>query len=258
MRTSIRTAAAGIALSLALTASPSLAQGDLVPGDITFSGYVQGVTDYRFRGLSASGGDPAVQGTINANHSSGFYVGAWASSIDDGGTDVLGELELDLYAGWTGEVSPGFTLDVGMLRYVYPTNSFGPVDYWEPYASIATTYGPVSAKLGVAYAWEQRALDTDLDGDKDDNLYVYTDLSAGVPTTPITLNAHLGWADGAQSPDFLTGKSARQNSGFDYSVGATYNFTDTFSVGASYVGVDGNSIDGFSDDTVVATVRLAL
>ncbi|HEX2139713.1 MAG TPA: TorF family putative porin, partial [Woeseiaceae bacterium] len=119
MRTSIRTAPAGIALSLALTASPSLAQGDLVPGDITLSGYVQGVTDYRFRGLSASGGDPAVQGTINANHSSGFYVGAWASSIDDGGTDILGELELDLYAGWTGEVSPGFTLDVGMLRYVY-------------------------------------------------------------------------------------------------------------------------------------------
>lgn len=258
MRTSVQAFVTATVLSLGFAASPSFAQGTMVPDEITFSGYVQGVTDYRFRGLSASGGDPAVQGTINANHTSGFYAGAWASSIDDGGTDILGELELNLYAGWTGEVSPGFVLDAGMLRYVFPTNSFGPADYWEPYVSVGTTYGPLSAKVGAAYAWKQRALDTDLDGDKDDNLYIYTDLSAGIPTFPVTLNAHVGWADGAQSPNFLTGKSLRHNSGFDYAFGATYNVTDTFSVGASYVGVDGNEIDGFSNDTVVATVKLAL
>jgi uncharacterized protein (TIGR02001 family) len=263
MRTSIKALAAATVLAGGFAAIPAMAQDETAPpSDITFSGYVQGVTDYRFRGLSASGGDPAIQGSINLNHASGFYAGAWASSIQDAVNPATGantgEVELDLYAGWTGEVTPGLTLDAGMLRYVYTTNEFGPADYWEPYASLATTYGPVNAKVGVAYAWKQRALDTDGDGDKDDNLYLFTDISAGIPTTPITLNAHLGWADGAQDPDFLTGAAARQGSGFDYSVGATYNVTDKLSVGAAYVGVDGNSFDEFSDDTVVATIKLAL
>jgi uncharacterized protein (TIGR02001 family) len=266
MRTSTKALMAATLLASGLTAAPAFAQDEDALGGVTFSGYVQGVTDYRFRGLSASGGDPAIQGSINLNHASGFYAGAWASSIDDGGTDVLGEVELDLYAGWTGDVTPGLTADVGILRYVYPTNSFGPVDYWEPYASLGTTYGPLNAKVGVAYAWKQRALGfTDGTPDKDDNLYVFTDLSAGVPTTPITLNAHLGYADGAQSPKLLTrgpldatGALVDRDGGFDYSVGATYNVTPKLSLSASYVGVDGASIDDFSDDTVVASIKLAL
>ena len=260
MRMTIKALAAATVLAAGFAAAPASAQdATAVPGEFTFSGYVQGVSDYRFRGLSASGGDPAIQGTINLNHSSGFYAGAWASSLDANSGPFYGDVELDLYVGWTGQVTPGLTADIGLLRYVYPSNEgFGPADYFEPYASLATTLGPVSAKVGAAYAWKQRALDTDGDGDKDDNLYLFTDLSAGIPTTPVTLNAHLGWADGAQDPDFLTGAAIRQGSGFDYSVGATFNVTDKFSVGAAYVGVDGNSIEDFSDDTVVATIKLAL
>ena len=89
----------------------------------------------------------------------------------------------------------------------------------------------------------------------DDNTYVFTDLGAGIPSTPISVAAHLGYADGVQSPDLLTGSGT--GGGFDYSVGATYAITPKFSVGASYVGVDGNSIKRFSDDTIVATVKLA-
>ena len=44
-------------------------------------GNVSLTTDYRFRGVSLSGGDPAIQGGITATHDSGFYVGAWSSSI---------------------------------------------------------------------------------------------------------------------------------------------------------------------------------
>ena len=263
MRTTIKTLAAATALAAGFAAAPAFAQDEAAPpSDVTFSGYVQGVTDYRFRGLSASGGDPAIQGSINVNHSSGFYAGAWASSIQDTvnlatGANT-GEVELDLYAGWTGEVTPGLTFDGGILRYVYTTNESGPADYWEPYASLGTTVGPVSGKVGVAYAWKQRALDNNGSGDKDHNLYVFTDLSAGIPTTPITLNAHLGYADGAQSPKFLTGDSLDYDGGFDYSVGATYNITPKLSIGASYIGVDGDSFDEFSNDTVVGTIKLAL
>ena len=58
-----------------------------------------------------------------------------------------------------------------------------------------------------------------------------------------------------QSPDLLTGKGT--GGGFDYSVGATYNITPKLSIGAQYVGVDGDSFDGFSNDTVVGTLKLA-
>ena len=45
--------------------------------------------------------------------------------------------------------------------------------------------------------------------------------------------------------------------GFDYSLGATWNITKNLSLGATYVGVDGNSISGFSNDTVVGTLKLS-
>ena len=249
MRTSKLALAAASLFAAAISASPAFAEDQTdPPGDFTFSGYVQGVSDYRFRGLSLSGGDPAIQGSINLNHSSGFYVGAWASSLEQDPLDIYGSTELDLYGGWTGEVASGLTADVGLLYYVYPSGSFGDGNYFDPYASLSTTIGPVSAKLGVAYAWEQDSLGND------DNLYVYTDLGAAIPNTPVSLSAHLGYADGVQSPELLTGSGT--GGGFDYSLGATYNITDKLSVGASYVGVDGNSIDEFSDDTVVATVKL--
>jgi uncharacterized protein (TIGR02001 family) len=256
MRTSIKALTAAVLLTSSLISAPAFAQEETAPpSEFTFSGYVQGVSDYRFRGYSLSGGDPAIQGSINLNHASGFYVGAWASSIED--SAVFGHTELDLYAGWTGSLTPNITADVGLLYYAYPNGHVGDAEYFEPYASLATTYGPVSAKLGVAYAFEgQDALGND------DNLYVFTDVSAGLPTTPITLNAHLGYADGVQGPTGLAqgilGLPITDDDGFDYSVGASYNITSNLSVSAAYVGVDGPKIDDFNDDTVVATIKLAL
>ncbi|MFC4294506.1 TorF family putative porin [Novosphingobium tardum] len=244
-----RLIAATMLAGLAFVSSPAFADETDPPSDFTFSGYVQGVSDYRFRGLSLSGGDPAIQGSINLNHSSGFYVGTWASSLEQDAADVYGSTELDLYGGWTGEVTSGLTADVGLLYYVYPAGGSGKGNYFEPYASLTGAVGPATAKVGVAYAPSQDSLGND------DNLYVYGELGAGIPNTPISLAAHLGYADGVQSPDRLTGKGT--GGGFDYSLGATYNITPKFSVGASYVGVDGNKIDSFSDDTVVATVKLA-
>ena len=247
MRTSISAISAALLLGLGLGATPALAEDTAPPSDSTFSGYVQGVSDYRFRGLSLSGGDFAVQGTINLNHSSGFYVGAWSSSLED--TPVYGSAEIDLYGGWTKSIGSGITADVGLLYYVYPNGRVGKANYFEPYASLAAAIGPATAKVGVAYAPSQDALGND------DNTYVYGELGAGIPSTPVSVLAHLGYADGVQSPDLLTG--AGTGGGFDYSLGATYAITPKFSVGASYIGVDGNSIKRFSDDTVVATVKLA-
>lgn len=261
MLTSIRgLIAATVLVGCGLTAVPAYADEETAPpSEVTVSGNVALVTDYRFRGLSLSGGDAAIQGTINVNHSSGFYVGAWASNLED--SAVYGNMELDVYGGWTGEISSGLTADVGLLYYVYPNGNVGDANVFEPYASLSTTMGPVSAKLGVAYAWEQNSLGGD------DNLYVFTDLGAGIPNTPISLSAHLGYTSGALSPKFLTSLIAASDEedaslidtggGFDYSVGASYAVTEKLSVGVSYVGVEGYSYDSFSNDAVVGTLKLS-
>src|SRR5690606_11355542 len=92
------------------------------------------------------------------------------------------------------------SLGGGAKLYGVTVRSLGPyTDYFEPLASISTTLGPVGATLGAAYAWEQDSLGGE------DNLYVYTDWSLGVPNTPVTFNAHLGYTDGVLAPPFLAG-----------------------------------------------------
>ncbi|HOB13910.1 MAG TPA: TorF family putative porin [Novosphingobium sp.] len=248
MLTSIRgLLAATVLAGTMMAAAPAFADETDPPSDVTITGNVALVTDYRFRGLSLSAGDPAVQGSINVNHSSGFYVGTWASSLED--SAVYGSMELDVYGGWTGEVASGLTADVGLLYYVYPNGTVGDANVFEPYASVTKTLGPATAKVGVAYAWKQDSLGGD------DNLYVYTDWSMGVPNTPVSVAAHLGYTDGALSPKLLTGVST--DGGFDYSVGASANVTKNLSVGVSYIGVDGAAIDGYSNDAVVGSVKLS-
>lgn len=249
MLTSNRGLVAASFAAAIFAAAPAFADETDPPADWTVSGNVTGVTDYRWRGISYSGGDFAIQGSIQVAHSSGFYVGTWGSSLEQDLADVFGSAEVDLYAGWSGEVSSGLTADIGATWYTYPNGSVGTANYVEPYASLSKTLGPATAKLGVNYAWKQDALGGD------DNFYVYSDLSTGVPGTPVSLNAHLGYTSGALSPKLLT--LASTDGGFDYSVGATANITKSLSVGVSYIGVEGNSIDGFSNDTVVGSIKLA-
>lgn len=199
------------------------------PSDITVTGGVSLVSDYRFRGVSFSAEDIAVQGTININHSSGVYIGTWASSLED--SALYGHTEVDIYAGYATEVAPGTTIDVGLLYYYYPNgiDAAGDSDYFEPYASIKTTLGPVTAKLGAAYAWDQSALGSA------DNIYVYTDFGLGIPETPISLNAHLGYSDGAL---------AFGGNYWDWSLGADWAVGHGLTVGVKYVDSDLNQLTG--------------
>jgi uncharacterized protein (TIGR02001 family) len=245
MRTSIK----GLLTLALLSASvPALAQDAAPPSDVTVTGGVSLVSDYRFRGVSFSAEDVAVQGTVNINHSSGVYLGAWASSLED--TAVFGHTELDIYAGYATEVAPGTTLDVGLVYYVYPNgqDAAGDSDYFEPYASIKTSFGPASAKFGVAYAWDQSAL-----GDAD-NLYLYTDLGLAIPDSPVTLNAHLGYTDGALGfgGDY-----------WDYSFGADFAAGGGVTLGVKYVDTDLDQLtsipaaDTLYDETVLFTLGVS-
>jgi uncharacterized protein (TIGR02001 family) len=80
------------------------------------------VSDYLFRGVSQTHGDPALQGGVDYAHPSGFYVGAWASTIT-WVKDFLGRgsLEIDVYGGYKNAFGGGdWTYDVGYIAYNYP------------------------------------------------------------------------------------------------------------------------------------------
>jgi len=86
----------------------------------SFSINVAVVSDYRFRGISSSYGDPAVQGGMDYSHAGGFYVGTWGSSVS--GTTYLdgGRIEWDVYGGYRRDFGD-VTVDVGMLYFFYPS-----------------------------------------------------------------------------------------------------------------------------------------
>lgn len=285
MLTSIRSLlAASILATSAFAAAPAMAQ-DAGSG-ITISGNAAVVSDYRFRGVSLSDGDFAIQGGIDVAHDSGFYIGTWGSSLasfgnvtelDDGiGTvgsyDVgdYGAVEMNIYGGWSGDITDGLTFNIGALYYFFPnaTNRdalVGPVgpsgyptfggytdfdtDYLEFYTSLGTSLGPVSATLGAAYAPEQDSLGGD------DNLYIHLDLESGIPGTPLTLFGHIGYTSGVLAPEALA--TGTDDTGFDYSIGASFAINQNLSLSAAWVGTDATSIDDFTDDAIVATLSFS-
>ena len=238
MLTSVRSLMAATVLSGSLlVAAPAAAQDS----GIEISGVAALVSEYRFRGVDLSGGDVAVQAGVTAS-ASGFYVGTWASSMDE--TSVgFGHTELDIYAGYAGELGGGVTFDVSALYYLYPNAPAGDFDYYEFIAKTGFEVGPGGLTLGVAYSPKQDSLGGD------DNLYLFADASVGIPNTPVSLTAHLGYTDG-----FLT--YTADGDAFDWAVGASFALNDTLSIGASYVGVDGQGTVAypFADDAVVVSL----
>ena len=210
---------------------------------LSFSANIAFTTEYRFRGVDLSGGDFAVQGGFDVGHSSGFYVGTWASNLDEQ-TVGYGSTELDIYGGWSGDLTDGLSADIGVIGYLYPDAGPGDFDYVEFYGSLSVAIGPAGLTGGIAYAPDQSSLGST------DNLYLYTDLSVGIPNTPITLNGHLGYTDG-----FLT--FTTDSEAVDWSIGADFA-AGPVTLSAAYVGVEGDALIDpggvFTDDAFVVTV----
>ncbi|MFN3990833.1 MAG: TorF family putative porin [Erythrobacter sp.] len=216
------------------------------PGGFTLSANVALASEYRFRGVNLSGGKIALQGGFDVSHTTGFYAGTWASTLDDT-TIGYGELELDLYGGWTGDVAKGLTLDVGFIAYTYPYDPPGDFDYYEVYGSLGFDIGPASAKLGFAYDPEQAGLK--LNGASRDNLYTFGNVSIGIPSTPITFDAHLGYTDGALSLE-------NDIHSFDWSLGISAPVIGPFIASLAYVEAQSDVAQGAFNPTKANVVAI--
>jgi uncharacterized protein (TIGR02001 family) len=130
--------------------------------DYTLAYNVGLFSQYIWRGMTQTHHDAAIQGGVDFTHSSGFYLGAWASNVSwltDGGSSQLyknGSLETDWYGGYRYTFDdksplPGLGIDLGILQYAYPGH-----EAVKKNASANTTelYGALS------YGWLQGKIST--------------------------------------------------------------------------------------------------
>ena len=205
-------AAACVAFGSMAAATPAFAQDEEAEaeGPISISGGIALVSDYRFRGVSLSDKDFAVQPTITISHESGLYIGAWGSNIASNPGD---DIEVDIYAGFGG--GDTVTYDVSATYYIYPGVSA--FNYAEFTGKLGTTVGPVTLGGVLAYAPSQ-------DGTGNtDNIYVGGNAAFAIPNTPLTFTSSVGLEDGAFG-----------NNKLDWSLGVSASVSG-FTLGASYV-----------------------
>ncbi|MVZ97040.1 hypothetical protein EUU23_04890 [Sphingorhabdus sp. IMCC26285] len=221
----LKMALVSVAISAFATAAPAFAQeAEEESGPITISGGVTVVSDYRFRGVSLSDKDFAVQPTITISHESGFYVGAWGSNLSENTGD---DVEIDLYAGFAG--GEELTYDIGATYYLYPGVSS--LNYVEFTGKLGSTFGPATVGVQLSYVPSQ-----DNTGNSD-NIYYGTNASIALPDSPISVVGSIGVEDGA----FTAG-----NEKVDWSLGLTAEVSG-FTLGASYVDTNRRSIFAAED-----------
>jgi len=205
--------------------------------------------DYRYRGISQSNFRPAIQGGVDYAHSSGFYIGNWNSSISwisdaasAAGNSASAPIEMDFYGGFKYEWSKGFTADVGILQYYYPTTNLSAFaanpNTTELYAAQNFTFDAVTGYLKFSWAAST------LFGTANSAGSNYTDLTVNYDTGVwgLSLNAHVGY-------QYVAGRVAGgdvSNSSLysytDWKLGFTKDFGSGFSGSMAYVGT--NAKDG--------------
>ena len=117
-----------IAASLAAMSLAALSEEAALPAtdEITATANVSLVSEYRFRGIAQTFGQPAIQGGFDIGLPMGFYVGNWNSNVASGAGYPGGNLEMDFYGGWKGTFADDWGVDTGVLAYLYPgSKGFG-------------------------------------------------------------------------------------------------------------------------------------
>lgn len=179
-----------LAAAVAAAFAGSLAQAqEAAKPDNEVSYNVAVVSDYRYRGISQTRLQPALQGGADyTNNPTGFYAGTWLSTIkwikDAGGN---GNVEWDIYGGKRGQISDALSYDVGVLTYVYAANDLATdANTTEIYGQLG--YGPAYIKYSHAV--------TNLFGFADSKNSGYLDIGANIEAGEgYTVNLHAGHQD---------------------------------------------------------------
>ena len=234
----------------ALAAPSFVFAADAAPApDLTVAYNIGLYSQYIFRGLTQTDRGPAVQGGVDLTHSSGFYLGAWASNISwlrDKNTNLGdgspyssgGRLEIDVYGGYRYTFANGVGIDLGALQYIYAGGkSAGRQGDW---ASAYTTelygalsYGWVQAKISSVVsdsAWTVGKY-SPAGSSKDAQGTYYAELNATIPVSDL-IGAKDGLASGITGiahiarQEFNAGTANDVYSYTDYKLGLQKSFSE--------------------------------
>ncbi len=193
-----------VALTLSAAAGAMAQTAAPAEPESTLAFNVGAVSDYRYRGISQSRKQAALQGGIDYNDKSGFYVGTWGSTIkwiqDAGAKD--GNVEIDIYGGYKGAAGD-VAYDVGFLRYQYQGNSYAKANGSFPgYVDANTNEVYAAATMGLFTAKYSYAT-SNLFGNANSKGSYYLDLSAALDLGEgYSLTPHVGYQSVAKNPDY--------------------------------------------------------
>lgn len=128
---------------------------------------------------------PALQGGVDYSFGNGLYIGNWNSTGNFGG----GNMEIDLYAGYGGEIAKSLSYDLSVARYIYP----GADDGWtgtETAATLSYQFASIKYVHGL--------------GDYTDKVVLGVKMPA---TDSISLSAHYHIPENSGPKSFVLGAS---------------------------------------------------
>jgi uncharacterized protein (TIGR02001 family) len=240
-----------VSLSLQAQTTPPAAPGPQAPAAATpeppaspFTANISVTTNYKFRGQDQGTlryFSPAVQGGFDWSQN-GFYLGNWNSNVS-----FAGNIEMDFYGGYKGEIAKDFGYDVGILEYYYPQkNTVVDFDTTEIYGAL--TYKWMSLKYSHTVSKDYFGLGENFQNNvplayrpKGRNTG-YLDFSANYPLVDkLTLNGHVGYtryASDLRDVKDAGGANIGTPNFYDYKVGLTYDLGSGFSAAGAVVGAN--------------------
>lgn len=159
---------------------------------VTLGGSAALGTDYVWRGTTQTQGDPTVQAGVRVAADNGLYASVWGSNVEFA-PETHASSELDFIAGWSGDLSDDFALDVNLTHYAYLSTT---VDLdWTELLATATWKGNYWLQAG----WSNDALASGEAG-------TYAQLGAKLPLgDAFRLEGAVGhyWLDDAYGESYL-------------------------------------------------------
>ena len=226
-----------VVVATALVALAGFSNTALGQGDSPVSANLAVTTDYVFRGYTQTGEDAAVQGGVDWEDSSGWYVGAWASKIDFGPGDGA-SMEVDLYGGYAWEAND-VSYDLGLIYYAYPgADSDSGYDFFEAYASLGYDLDAVSLSAALHFT-------PDNFGETGNGWYVTGGLSRGLSES-FSVDANVGSSQ--VTPDF--GEDY-----LDWNLGLSYSLSQ-FGLDLRYHDTDAPDCTGACDSRIVLSLSV--
>lgn len=234
-----------IALGAAF-ALPALAEDAPAASPLSFN--VGVVSDYIYRGITQTKHEAAIQGGVDYAHSSGLYVGAWASNItwikDSGAVAAASKsspgTELDTYGGYKGTIATDLTYDVGAIRYNYLENDYVAAGQYVN-ADTAEAYLGVSYKF-LTLKYSHGLLDRFLTiPDAGGTNYIELNAAYPIGETGVTVGAHVGKqtykGSYVTNKGTYVGNTTVDPSCTDYKLSVSKDFSG-YVVGLNYTGTD--------------------